>query len=238
MSSKKSTKSTRRVRPMRQPYLYQRKYQMVLLDLIDTVPKSLNDTVPWIPDQVRDDSLMALAGGLTDFTQKEFGEQIVSILGAVPLYQVDTSELVQLFVRENMILVEGVPKTLRDTIESTILRGARSGAHVRQIEKEIATHVGLAKKRAKLIARDQVNKLSGDLTKHHHKAAGINHYRWMTSRDERVRSRHANLDGQIFSWSKPPIADKSGARFHPKQAINCRCDAIPVIEKGYAVWDA
>ena len=211
---------------MRQPYLYQRKYHKVLLDLIDTVPKSLNDTVP---PAVPHDEIAALASGLTAFTQKEFGEQIVSILGAIPLYQVDTSELVQLFIRENMILVEGVPKALRDTIESTILRGARSGTHVRQIEKEIGTLVGLAKKRAKLIARDQVNKLSGDLTKHHQKAAGINKYRWMTSRDERVRSRHANLDGQIFSWDKPPVSDKSGARFHPKQAINCRCDAVPVL---------
>lgn len=227
---------SRRIRPQRRPFAFEKRYQNYLFGLIDEavdVSGSLDsalsaDPAPRDLIAIRND-IEGLASGFEGFTRKEFNEQIVSTLGAVPLMNVDTSATVSLFVQENMILVGTVPRSITESIKSIILRGTRAGTHARQIEKDIGTAVGLAKKRAKLIARDQVNKLSGDLTRQNHKAAGITKYQWMTSRDERVRSRHANLDGQIFSWDKPPIADKSGARYHPKQAVNCRCDAVPVI---------
>ena len=215
----------KRIRPQRRPFAFEKRYQNYLVGLIDDALVNAESN----QDQMQD-TIGELAESIIKFTRKEFNEQIIAATGAVPLMSVDTADTVSLFVQENMILVGTVPRSITESIKSIILRGSRVGTHVKQIEKEIDTAVVLAKKRAKLIARDQVNKLSGDLTRVHHKAAGIKKYHWMTSRDERVRSRHKSLDGQIFSWDKPPIADKSGARYHPKQAINCRCDAIPVLD--------
>ncbi|MFA7257672.1 MAG: minor capsid protein, partial [Kiritimatiellales bacterium] len=76
-----------------------------------------------------------------------------------------------------------------------------------------------AKNRARLITRDQNNKLVGSMNEARHKSVGGEEYRWSTSRDARVRSKHAMLDGKIFRWDSPP------SEGHPGQAIQCRCTA-------------
>jgi SPP1 gp7 family putative phage head morphogenesis protein len=58
--------------------------------------------------------------------------------------------------------------------------------------------------------------------------AGITHYIWSTSHDERVRASHARLNGETFSWKDPPEVD--GERANPGEPVNCRCVAIPVID--------
>ena len=47
------------------------------------------------------------------------------------------------------------------------------------------------------------------------------HYIWHTVGDNRVRSRHAQRDGEIFSWNNPPEGG------HPKEDWGCRCWAEP-----------
>jgi len=45
------------------------------------------------------------------------------------------------------------------------------------------------------------------------------HYIWRTRRDGKVRSAHAEREGQIFSWDDPPQGG------HPGEDYNCRCTA-------------
>ena len=161
-------------------------------------------------------------------TERDFEVQMNAILTVGPMLVVKPTELQQLFVRENIKLIRTVPENLLHQTEETILRGIRQGQTSKEIQKSIYRRLDLSKQRARLIARDQTSKYSGDLTRHHQTSVGITHYKWQTSNDERVRSRHANLDGKIFSWSKPPVSDKSGGQNHPRQGINCRCDAIPI----------
>ncbi|GHE91874.1 hypothetical protein GCM10016455_09780 [Aliiroseovarius zhejiangensis] len=47
------------------------------------------------------------------------------------------------------------------------------------------------------------------------------HYIWRTRRDGKVRSAHAEREGQIFSWGDPPEGG------HPGEDYNCRCTAEP-----------
>lgn len=96
---------------------------------------------------------------------------------------------------------------------------------------------GISKDRAKLIARDQTAKLSGDLTRIRQQEAGIDSYIWRNSQDERVvgnpgglypkgNVRHRNhweREGNEYKWDEPP------ADGHPGQPILCRCRAEPVI---------
>ena len=77
--------------------------------------------------------------------------------------------------------------------------------------------------RAKLIARDQVAKLNGELTKERQTDLGVTGYIWRTVGDERVRDEHADNDGQFFTWDSPP---STGA---PGEDIQCRCWAEPVL---------
>ena len=49
------------------------------------------------------------------------------------------------------------------------------------------------------------------------------HYIWRTRRDGKVRSRHAEREGQIFAWDSPPPGGHTGEDY------NCRCTAEPYI---------
>ena len=105
-----------------------------------------------------------------------------------------------------------------------------AGARVETIARELQEATGASKARAQLIARDQVLKINGQLTRDRHEAAGITSYVWSASRDVRVRSRHKQLDGTRQRYDDPPVVDlRTGRRGNPGQDINCRCCAIPVL---------
>ena len=97
-----------------------------------------------------------------------------------------------------------------------------------EIEAIIDERFASMESNAELIARDQVGKLNGQLTEMTHTEMGLSRYRWRGVGDERERSSHVNVEGEIFSWDDPPLID--GERVHPGQAIQCRCFAEPVME--------
>ncbi|WP_082193860.1 minor capsid protein [Bacillus sp. 37MA] len=78
--------------------------------------------------------------------------------------------------------------------------------------------------RAKIIARDQIGSIHGQLIGHRHKGMGIRKYKWSTSQDERVRDAHESLDGKTFEYAKSPAVGWPGTDY------NCRCTANPVFE--------
>lgn len=111
-------------------------------------------------------------------------------------------------------------------VEDIVRRNVQAGYRASHIQGLIAEQWPKVQNRAALIARDQVNKLHGNLTRVRQTSVGIKKYRWRTSRDERVRASHAAKEDKIFEWDDPP--SDTG---HPGQDINCRCTAEPVIEE-------
>lgn len=55
-------------------------------------------------------------------------------------------------------------------------------------------------------------------------------YQWKSMGDEKVRLLHQKLNGKIFSYDDPPVAEENGDRYHPGEKHNCRCRALPVFE--------
>ncbi|WP_193788037.1 phage minor head protein [Magnetospira sp. QH-2] len=51
-------------------------------------------------------------------------------------------------------------------------------------------------------------------------------YIWRTVGDNKVRSSHADREGQTFSWDDPPEGG------HPGEAENCRCWAEEITNNG------
>lgn len=82
---------------------------------------------------------------------------------------------------------------------------------------------GVTHARAKLIARDQTSKTIGKLTEYRQTQCGIKSYKWRTKNDERVRPTHYANNNHDFLWTEPPHTG------HPKQDIQCRCEAIPIV---------
>lgn len=105
-------------------------------------------------------------------------------------------------------------------------KGFAQGRRHERIAEDIADRLGVAKSRATLIARDQTNKLNGQLARSRQEAAGVKRYAWSTSRDERVRQSHAVLEGQVFAWQGDPTPPEG----HPGEPIQCRCVPLPIVE--------
>jgi SPP1 gp7 family putative phage head morphogenesis protein len=77
--------------------------------------------------------------------------------------------------------------------------------------------------RARLIARDQVGKLYGQINAARQQAIGVTHFVWQTSNDERVRDEHEERNGKTYSYANPPDGELPG------QPIQCRCVANPIL---------
>src|SRR3989338_4099884 len=158
--------------------------------------------------------LTDIAKKIENMTQEDFQKQVAPVLGVAALAIPTANELRKLFVHQNLKLIKSLSQNHIDQVEQIVMRGLSQGSHVKDLEHSIKNQLGITKQRAQLIARDQVSKYSGDLTKYNQTYVGITHYRWETSRDERVRAEHKALDGKIFAWDHPPISHKSGERFH------------------------
>jgi len=124
-------------------------------------------------------------------------------------------------VAENVDLIKTIPVEYHTKIRNSILQGVASGNDYHSIREDLLSIGKSTKKRAKLIARDQVSKLNGNLNQVRQQDIGITGYTWRTSEDERVRESHADNDGKHFEWSNPPSTG------HPGYDVNCRCTADP-----------
>jgi len=145
-------------------------------------------------------------------------------------------DTIQRWIAENVRQIKSLPTTTLGTMQQIVLDGFRNGQTIRDITKSIQDEYGVSKRKAKMLARDQVSTLNAQITKLQHQDAGCNKYRWSTSNDSRVRPCHRALNGQTFSWDDPPEMwydtknrgrVYTGRRCHPGEDFCCRCIAIP-----------
>ena len=134
-------------------------------------------------------------------------------------------KLLDSWVETNRKRIKALTTAQVEEVEDIAQRGFQAGDRASVIEKQILERFPVVQSRAQLIARDQLNKLRGNLTRVRQTSLGIDRYIWRTSRDERVRESHLVKEGKVFEWSKPP--PDTG---HPGQGIQCRCTAEPYIE--------
>jgi len=126
------------------------------------------------------------------------------------------------WVAENTALIKDVPEKLAKDIEAIIRRGTMAGASVRDLQKQIRDRWPMTEHRAKLIAQDQTLKLNASLTRHRLEGVGVKKYTWRTVRDERVRHSHAEREGKVYSWDKPPPDGNPGTPVRDR----CRAEAV------------
>lgn len=120
--------------------------------------------------------------------------------------------------------IESINRLRRRVIDNTF-QGNRAQNLVGIIEHDF----GMSENKAKFLARQETALLMSQFREERFKSAGVQKYRWSTSGDSRVRERHRELNGQVFTWDNPPIIDELGHRGHPGQDFNCRCLAIPIL---------
>lgn len=160
------------------------------------------------------------------------------LVGISPRKDLGVGAALDQFRDQNVSLIKSLVGTQLDEITG-ILANAEIGAlRVEDVRAQIQDRFSVSKSKADLLARDQILKLNGDLTKTRQTAIGITKYIWTTSHDERVRGNpngkwpkglHFDLDGTIHDWAHPPICSLDGRRAHPGGDYQCRCIAYPVL---------
>lgn len=134
------------------------------------------------------------------------------------------------FASENVSLIKGISDDVVSRVEKTVTRALASATPHPVLAKQLEEEFGYGERRAKLIARDQVGKLYGQIDASRQKDLGVTRFIWRASQDERVRDQHREWDGQIFRYDDPPIDDATGRPVLPGEAILCRCTAEPVLD--------
>ena len=122
-----------------------------------------------------------------------------------------------------MRLIKNLPTQKGEQLRGKFTEAVRKGTRWEEVAKEIQRDLpDKLRNRAKLIARDQIGKLNGQLTKLRQRNIGVTHYIWRGMLDERERQLHVDREGEKFAWDNPP---EDG---HPGEAILCRCYAEAV----------
>jgi SPP1 gp7 family putative phage head morphogenesis protein len=169
---------------------------------------------------------------VNDYNREEWRSLIRSQYGVNPTREDPTTYIPILkdWAHTNAALINDIPnKTMMEIQEQTI-DALMSGKTVDDLTNDIyeimSSRVDVSESRARLIARDQVAKLNGALTRERQTDAGIDSYVWRTVGDERVRETHDAVDGQTFQWGQPP--DETDGN-EPGEDYQCRCWAEPVL---------
>lgn len=128
---------------------------------------------------------------------------------------------VDAFAAENVALIRTLGESTFADIEMMSTRALTTGVRHEDLAKQIQAKFGNSANRAKLIARDQIGKLYGQVNADRQKELGLTSFVWRTVGDERVRDEHAALEGKTFKYDDPPDGELPG------EPINCRCSAEP-----------
>jgi SPP1 gp7 family putative phage head morphogenesis protein len=196
----------------------------MLLDVVRETSRGAAQRAESVADRV--------ARRLSIFQRGELERQLKAGLG-IDLQLPDTglAAIVEQFAAENVALVRSLGNRTLDDVEKAVTRGFTSGDRHETIAAEIAERYEIAERHARLIARDQVGKLNGQIGAARQQAVGITSFIWQTSNDERVRPEHAELEGKTFRFDDPP------AEGLPGEAILCRCTAVPQLDDVLALLE-
>lgn len=164
---------------------------------------------------------------------REWKKAVKSTLGIDLMDDYYTGELyrtmMERWVEDNVALIKTIPQESLGRMRQIVLEGYQNGETTTAIVKQIQRTYSVDRRHAQLLARDQIAKLSGDITQQQQQDAGVVEYVWSTSGDSRVRPSHAALNHKRFRWDDPPVVDeKTGRRCHPGKDYQCRCCALPV----------
>lgn len=166
------------------------------------------------------------AGAMQKFHKNRFVANQKFVIGVNPL---ESEPWIKPFLRDftmrNVALIKDIPEFAISDMEKLITESVMKGESTTRLRWIIQDKLGIAEKRAKLIARDQANKMYGTLTELRSRYNGWDFYEWDTVEDEAVRPDHKRLQGKIYAFNDPPVTVTSGKRAgeknNPGQDIQC-----------------
>lgn len=130
-------------------------------------------------------------------------------------------------------------KELADRTTTALLSAAANGEGYRKVAKQIGELTEANYKQALRIARTEGNRVSSQAQQkslEQAKTIGVNvKKKWLSTLDEKTRSSHQNLDGQVVDVEEYFISDSGAKALQPgmfhvaSEDCNCRCTVISVV---------
>lgn len=152
------------------------------------------------------------------------------------------NDYLQAATLQNAQLIESIPTQYLAQVSNIVMGNMRAGLRPSAIVDTLQQQFGVTQRRAKMIARDQTAKVNGEISSKRQQAAGYSYFRWVTSKDERVRDRHQEIAEKVtrygkgvYRWDNPPLSDKGGPII-PGSDYQCRCVAQPVSDEEVAKY--
>lgn len=156
---------------------------------------------------------------LTRVFQRETGQASIGedpgLNGRLSAFAGRNSELVSNAVRDHMARIRQV-----------ISGGITGGRSIARIIADVRKTAGTLRRRVTNIARDQAQKLVGQLQRTRLRVNGVTEFEWVTQGDDDVRDLHESIDGQRF-----PISRGHPTEGFPGEPINCRCFMNPIFNR-------
>lgn len=124
---------------------------------------------------------------------------------------------------QNIKLIKSIPTQALDRMHGRITAAVRKGTTAKHLRGILQDEFGITRRRAKLIADDQIGKLNGQLTRQRQTGIGVESYHWHGVLDRRERDKHVAREGVRFKWDNPPSDG------NPGEPVRCRCWSSPVL---------
>jgi len=182
---------------------------------------------------------------------KKFVDDINDKIGVDYTKEIKRTKLVSYMkakTLENANLITNMSQTNIKAAQTIITDGVNNGVHPSALVKDLQKQLNIGKKRAKIIARDQVAKIDSQVARKRSSQVGVKLFYWSSAKDDLTSGKpsgkypNAKIKCWYISRKKTKhgtgiYSYKEGASYggennlHPGTAhINCRCTAIPLIE--------
>lgn len=192
--------------------IFRRESPKIVDQIIGGIDKAAGDTLK--------QSLKQLSGGITLKT-----DEMPAAL----------KQAVSAAIADNVTMIKSIETQYHTQIEGAVMRSLQPGGRgLADVTEALQKYEGITDRRRNIIAKDQTRKIQASISIERAKSAGIKKFKWLHSRGgSEPRPDHVAMSGNVYSYDDPPVIDRrTGERGFPGQAINCRCQMVPVIEWG------
>ena len=139
-------------------------------------------------------------------------------------------DIIDATVHQNVALIKSIPTNYLTQVEGMVMRSVQTGRDLGQLAKDLQTQLGVTKRRAALISRDQNNKASAAMQRSRQLEMNLDRAIWMHSHGGKTqRPTHVANNGKSYSikdgWYDPAV----GKHIWPGTEIGCRCVSRSII---------
>ena len=157
-------------------------------------------------------------------------------------------QFINMAIKKNLAEITSLKQETLNKLERSLRTSIQKGKSIPQVREDIIHNSGVTKKKATMIAREEIKNVTVMLTKKRFQNVDINMVEWLTSEDERVRGNpsgrypnvrpsHYVMDHKIVRLDDPTVYSDDGIKWKkrtdimpkdfPGDAIGCRCDMAP-----------